>query len=210
MENNNSLNLRSLEPGNFPTNEVVQVLLQSGIMPTVQLNSAHQQDNTMQHFQQISSLDAHCRDSFAEQKAKVQQLSETVTRHEAKLDSLLQDTAVLKASADQHLAQKSDVLKLEIDLSKKFDTKFSELNSKVDSHFKWLIGGFLSTAVVICGAMYAFLLKTESDLRTSIEINKTEIVEVSKEMRNNHEDVSKQLAEIRQMLQEKQSTTSIK
>lgn len=232
MENNPSLNFRNQEPRDLPPNELVQTLLQSGIMPTVQLNPAQQQDDTMQHFQQISSLDAHCRDSFAEQKAKVQQLSETVARHETKLDTLLQDTAVLKSCTDQHLAQKTDLLEFEIrlrdelaDQTKTLNDKFSKdvtsqsdvlneklskLSDKVDNHFKWFIGGFAATAATLCIAMYTLLVKTENDLIADIEVNKTKIAEVHKEMRSNHEDISKQLTEIRQMLQEKQSTASIK
>lgn len=208
--------------------EMVDFLLQRGIIPTVQLNQ--QQVGNMQHSPQLSALDAHCRDSFAEQKAKVQQLSETVARHETKLDSLLQDTAVLKTQASEHLAKKTDLLGLKNDMqsmetsirsdmqsmelrvNQKISDEISRLEGKVDDHFKWMIGGFLASAVVICGAMFALtdwqITKVEKDLRAGIESNKAAIIEVRQEMKANHEEVSKQLSEIRSMLQEKHSSAN--
>lgn len=186
--------------------DAIAFLLQHRIMPTVQLNQ--QQGNDMQYLSQVSSLDSHCRDSFAEQKAKLQQLSEIVTRHEAKLETLLQDTAVLKSQASEHLAKKTDLLELRNEFTSGLNSLESRINSKFDaldvdnklSKLKLsLWGSFAIVSVVICGAMYTLLTKTEGDLKADIESNKIE-------MRANHEDVSKQLAEIRSLLQEKQST----
>lgn len=195
----------------FDINKLVAFLLEQGIMPTVQLNQ--QQGNNMQH-SQLLSLDAHCRDSFAEQKAKIQHLSEIATRHEGKLDTLLQDTAVLKTQASEHLAKKTDLQTLELNINRTINEDISKLDSKVDDHLKWLIGGFLASAVVICSAIVGLMNwsidKTEKDLRESIDNNKTAIVELRQEMQANHQEVSKQLTEIRSMLQEKQSSASIR
>lgn len=204
----------STQNSNNLSQDAIAFLLQNRIMPTVQLN---QQDgyNMNQHLAQLSSLDTYCRDSFAEQKAKVQQLSETATRHETKLDTLLQDTAVLKSQASEHLAKKTDLLELRNEFTTGLNSLETRVNSKIDAldvdnklnNLKIsLWKSFIAASVVICGAMYTLLTKTESDLRASIDSNKTEIAEVRKEMNANHEDVSKQLAEIRSLLQEKQST----
>lgn len=222
-------------------NELVAFLMQNGIMPTVQLNQ--QPNGNMTYSPQLSSLDAHCRDSFAEQKAKVQQLAEISARHESKLDALLKDTAVLKVQVSEHLAKRTDLLGLSNDMQSmeaslrsdmqsmelrviqkindevsgvenRLGGRIDKLEAKVDDHFKWMIGGFLTSAVVICGAMFALtdwkITKVENDLRAGIESNKAAIVEVRQEMKANHEEVSKQLTEIRLMLQEKQSSASIK
>lgn len=204
----------SAQNNNDLSQDAIAFLLQNRIMPTVQLN---QQDgyNMTQHSVQLSSLDAYCRDSFAEQKAKVQQLSETAARHEAKLETLLQDTAVLKSQASEHLAKKTDLLELRNEFTNGLNSLESRINSKFDAldvdnklnNLKIsLWKSFIAASVIICGAMYTLLIKTENDLRANIESNKVEIAEVRKEMKANHEDVSKQLAEIRSLLQEKQST----
>ncbi|QHB17885.1 hypothetical protein [Mannheimia pernigra] len=223
MQNNTQesmVNLSNLsaQNNNDLSQDAIAFLLQHRIMPTVQLN---QQDgyNMTQHSVQLSSLDAYCRDSFAEQKAKVQQLSETATRHEAKLETLLQDTAVLKSQASEHLAKKTDLLELRNELRNELTTGLNSLESRINSKFDALDvdnklnnlkislwKSFIAASVIICGAMYTLLIKTENDLRANIESNKVEIAEVRKEMKANHEDVSKQLAEIRSLLQEKQST----
>ncbi|MFA9487478.1 MULTISPECIES: hypothetical protein [unclassified Mannheimia] len=212
----NSDNLSSQRTTDVPQ-EFIDFLVKSRIMPTVQLNQ--QPGNDMQYSSQLSSLDSHCRDSFAEQKVKVQQLSETATRHEAKLETLLQDTAVLKSQASEHLAKKTDLLELRNELRNELTTGLNSLESRINSKFDALDvdnklnnlkislwKSFIAASVIICGAMYTLLIKTENDLRANIESNKVEIAEVRKEMKANHEDVSKQLAEIRSLLQEKQST----
>ena len=164
----------------------------------------------MANSQQILNLDSHCRDSFAEQKAKLKQLAETTDKHEIKLDSLLKDTAALKALSNEHLAKREDLHVLEKNLTDVLNSKTSGLDSKIDSNFKWIMTTFIGVITVICGALYGLtsltISKTEETLKAGLDSNKSEIVEVRQEMKENYESLSKQLAEMRSLLQERQST----
>ncbi|HDR1160568.1 TPA: hypothetical protein R4341_000745 [Pasteurella multocida] len=240
MNTNNNLNLQE---ASFNQNRdialVVEHLLKNNIMPTMDIGNHHWKTDPM-ITQQLSSLESYCKDNFAGQKATVQQLSETTTRHERKIDKLVEDVAVVNARTAEHLATKADLAHLKTDLTEKISAKIRTLNDKLSteseklndkisaetkslsdkasSNFRWLLFGFIIAATTVCGAMYALLRHTESDIKSSIAELKTEIRETQKnydklnqeaiEIKKSNQEILNAISDIKSFQQEKKLTAS--
>ncbi|HDR0636685.1 hypothetical protein ACFGYI_04260 [Pasteurella multocida] len=227
MNTNNNLNLQE---ASFNQNRditwVVENLLRNNIIPTVDISNHNRHADPM-ITQQLSNLDSYCKDNFAGQKAILQQLSETITRHEHKIDKLVEDVAIINARTTEHLATKADLAHLKTNLTEKISDETRTLNDKISaetkslsdkasSNFIWLLSGFIIAAITVCGAMYTLLRYTESDIKYSIAELKTEIRETQKnydklnqeaiEIKKSNQEILNTLLDIKSFQQEKQST----
>ncbi|SUB42744.1 Uncharacterised protein [Pasteurella multocida subsp. septica] len=194
---------------------IVDYLLKNKIMPTMDIGNHNRYTDPMTT-QQLSSLESYCKDNFAEQKAKLQTLSETIQRQESKTDKLVQDIAIINSKTSEVLASKLDVSNLKSELNQKISDEAGVLSKEVKSDFKWLISGIVGIVIAVLSASYVLFTTTENHLNASVEVLKSEITETQKkydklnqeivEIKTSNKEILNALSDIKSFQQEKQST----